>query len=102
MNAGQNANVGQNRSPPRRTAPSTVTKPEGLLSDYPLSSVLIAVGLGLAVGMVLGGILAKPTTPAASFATRAELAAEQFGRQALSAITGVLPQSLSKHIPSQG
>src|SRR6478672_8479408 len=100
MSDGKRTNVGQNRSPGGRTAASAVRKPEGLVSDYPLSSVLIAVGLGLAVGVVLGGILGKPATPAASFGKRAELAAEQFGRQALSAITGVLPQSLSKPIPS--
>jgi hypothetical protein len=100
MNAGQKTNLGQNRSPPGRTVASAVTKPEGLVSDYPLSSVLIAVGLGLAVGVVLGGMLGRPTTPAASFGKRAELAAEHLGRQMLGTIAGVLPESLSKHIPS--
>ena len=100
MSDRQKTSGGQNKSPPRRTVARAVEKPDGLVSDYPLSSVLIAVGLGLAVGVVLGGILGRPTTPAPSFGKRAELAAEQFGRQALSAITGVLPQSLSKHIPS--
>ena len=100
MSAGQKTKLGQNRSPAGQTTASAITKPEGVVSDYPLSSVIVAVGLGLAVGVVLGGILGKPTTHAASFGKRAELAAEQFGRQMLGAIAGVLPESLSKHIPS--
>jgi hypothetical protein len=100
MSAGQKTKLGQNRSPAGQTVASPITKSEGLVSDYPLSSVLIAVGLGLAVGVVLGGILGRPTTPAPSFTKRAELAAENVGRQMLGAIAGVLPESLSKHMPA--
>jgi len=100
MIAGQKTNLGQNRSPTARTTASAVTKPEGLVSDYPLSSVLVVVGLGLAVGVVLGSILGRSPTPTPSLGKRAELAAEQFGRQMLGAMSGVLPDSLSKHISS--
>jgi len=47
MSAGQKTKLGQNRSPAGQTVASPITKSEGLVSDYPLSSVLIAVGLGL-------------------------------------------------------
>jgi hypothetical protein len=92
--------TGQNRSAIGRTVANAVTKPEGLVSDYPLSSVLVVVGLGLAVGVVLGSILGRPAPPGPSFGQRAELAAEHLGRQMLGAIAGVLPESLSKHMPS--
>lgn len=100
MSTGQKRSIGQNRSPTGRTVASAVTKPEGLVSDYPLSSVLVAVGLGLAVGVVLGSILGRPATPNPSFVQRTELAAGNLGRQMLGAIAGVLPESLSKHIPT--
>jgi len=100
MSTGQKRSVGQNRSPTGRTVANAVTKSEGLISQYPLSSVLVVVGLGLAGGVVLGSILGGPATPGPSFGQRAEVAAEHLGRQMLGAIAGVLPESLSKHIPS--
>src|SRR4029453_13705645 len=51
MSTGQKKNSGQNRTPTRRTMANTVTNPEGLVSHYPLSSVLVVFGLGLAVGV---------------------------------------------------
>ena len=100
MSAGQKKSVGQNRSLTGRTVANAVTKPKGLVSDYPLSSVLVVVGLGLAVGVVVGGILGRPVAPGPSFVQRTELAAGNLGRQMLGAIAGVLPESLSKRIPS--
>jgi hypothetical protein len=98
MSIGQKRRVRQNRSPRGRTVANTVMKPEGLVSDYPLSSVLVVVGLGLAVGMVLGSILGRHATPGPSFVQRTELAAGNLGRQMLGAMAGALPESLSKHI----
>ena len=100
MSAGQKTKLGQNRSPAGQTVASPITKSEGLVSDYPLSSVLVVVGLGLAAGVVLGSILGRSLTPTPSLGKRAELAAEQFGRRMLNAMSGVLPDSLSKHISS--
>src|SRR4029079_11927533 len=100
MSTGQKKIVGQNRSPIGRTAANAVTESEGLVSNYPLSSVLVVVGLGLAVGVVVGSILGRPAAPGPSFVQRTGLAAGNLGRQMLGAIAGVLPESLSKHIPS--
>ena len=100
MSIGQKKSVGQNRSPTGRTVGNAVKKSEGLVSDYPLSSILVVVGLGLAVGVVLGSILGRPATPGPSYLQRTEIAAGNLGRQMLGAIAGVLPESLSKHIPS--
>jgi len=98
MIAGQKTSSEQNRTPPGRTAANTVTKPDGVVSDYPLSSVLVVFGIGLGVGVALGSIIAGPVMPHPSFAQRTELAAEKLGRQMLDAIAGVLPESLAKHM----
>lgn len=100
MSVGQKKIIGRNRAPCSRTVANTVTRPEGLVSQYPLSSVLVVVGLGLAVGVALGSMLGRPAAPGPSFGQRAELAAGNLGRQMLGAIAGVLPESLSKHIVS--
>jgi hypothetical protein len=92
--------VGNNRSPTGPRTANVVKKPEGPVSDYPISSVLVVVGLGVAVGVVLGSILGSSPAPAPSLAKRTEVAAERLGRQMVGAIAGVLPESLSKHIPS--
>ncbi len=90
--------TGQKRKPTGPTVAHAVTKPEGLVSHYPLSSVLVVFGIGLGVGVALGSILGGPVVPPPSFGRRTELAAEKLGRQMLDAIAGVLPESLSKHI----
>lgn len=91
-------NTRQNRMPTASTKAKTVTKAEGLVSHYPLSSVLVVFGLGLGVGVALGSIIGGPVMPSPSFGKRTELAAEKLGRQLLDALAGALPESLSKHI----
>ncbi len=75
-----------------------ITASEGLVSHYPLSSVLVVFGVGLGVGVALGNLLGGPSQSRPSLGQRTELAAEKLGRQMLEAIAGVLPESLSKHI----
>jgi hypothetical protein len=98
MSIRQKKSIGQNRTPYGRTVATSATKPEGLVSQYPLPSVLVVVGLGLAVGVVLASILGRPAAPGPSFVQRTELAAGNLGRQMRGAIAGVLPESLSRHI----
>ena len=90
--------VGQKKRPADLTVANAVAKSEGLVSHYPLSSVLVVFGIGLGVGVAVGSILGGPVMPGPSFGKRTELAAEKLGRQMLDAIAGVLPESLSKHI----
>ena len=80
------------------TVAQAVAKAEGLVSHYPLSSVLVVFGVGLGVGVALGSILGGPDTPRPSFGKRTELAAEKIGRQVLDSIAGVLPESLAKYV----
>ena len=77
--------------------PAQVTA-TGLVSDYPLSSVLVIFGIGLGAGVVLGNFLSGPVPSRPSLGRRTEQAAEQFGRQMLDAMAGVLPASVAKHI----
>lgn len=69
-----------------------------LTAENPASSVLVAFGIGLGVGVALGSILAGPLTHSPTFTERTELAAEKLGRQIMDAIAGVLPESLAKHV----
>jgi hypothetical protein len=96
MNIAQKKSFGPNRATIGRKA----AKPNGVVSHYPLSSVLVVFGLGLGVGVALASILGGPTTAIPSFRRRAELAAENLGRQMRGAIVGILPESVSKHIAS--
>jgi hypothetical protein len=98
MSIGQKARVGQNRTPSGRGMAPSATKPEGLVSHYSLSSFLVVFGLGLGIGVAVGCVLAGPTPPHPSLGQRAEQAAGNFGRQMLGAVSGVLPESVAKHI----
>ena len=89
MSTAQKQNIGQNKTP-------TAANP--VVSHYPLSSVLVVVGLGLAVGVAVGSVLGGPVTPRPSLGQRTGLAAEKLGRRMLDSIAGVLPESISKHI----
>jgi hypothetical protein len=95
---GNEMSTGQQKMPNRTTVAKAAAESDGLVDANPLSSVLIVFGIGLGVGVALGCMLTGPTAPRATFAQRTELAAEKFGRRMLDAMSGVLPQSLSKHI----
>ena len=90
--------VGQNRTPTGRTAAQSATRPAGMVSHYPLPSVLVVFGLGLGIGVAVACLIAGPTPRPPSLGQRAEQAAGNFGRQMLGTIAGVLPESLAKHI----
>jgi hypothetical protein len=98
MSIEQKTNLGPYRTPTGRTVANSPAKPEGLVSHYPLSSVLVVFGVGLGIGVAVGCVLAGPATPHPSLGHRAEQAAGNFGRQMLGAISGVLPESLANHI----
>jgi len=60
--------------------------------QYPVAAVLTVFGLGLGLGAALGAALAGP-----SRAERDEQnAMERFGREALHAVAGVLPESVTR------
>jgi hypothetical protein len=98
MSTKQKMNSRRNRLPTSISVKNTAADLDGLVSQYPLSSVLVVFGIGLGVGVALGKILSEPLMPRPSLGQRTELAAEKLGRQMRDAIAGVLPESLSKHI----
>jgi hypothetical protein len=77
---------------------SAMAYSQGMVSEHPMSSVLVVFGIGLGVGVAIGSMLCSASAPPPSIGQRAELAAEKLGRQMLDAITGVLPQSIARHV----
>lgn len=71
---------------------------DGIVTQNPMSSVLVVFGIGFGVGVALGTILAGPMIHSPTFTERTELAAEKLGRQIMDAIAGALPESLSRHL----
>jgi hypothetical protein len=71
---------------------------DGVIGHYPFSSALVVFGIGLGVGVAIGRLFVAPSPPP-SFGRRAELAAERVGRQILDAVSGVVPESLARHLP---
>ncbi len=91
-------NIGQKNVSSGTNGPPTVTIPDSVVGHYPLTAVLVVFGFGLGIGVALGSILGGPVMPRPSLGRRTGLAAEKLGRQMLDALSGVLPESLSKHI----
>lgn len=88
----------QMKRPSGPTVARAATKPQGLASHYPLSSVLVVFSIGLGVGVALGSLLGGHVVPRPLLGQRTGLAADKLGRQMLDAMAGVLPESLAKHI----
>ena len=104
MSTGQKRNQSQNPTQKRQTEGPAVHvvensggMPRQVIEQHPMSTALVAFGIGLGVGVVLGCMLTTPAEPP-SFGQRAEHAAEKLGRQVLDAITGALPQSIARHV----
>lgn len=72
------------------------TAPRELVEEYPLSSTLIAFGVGVGVGVLIGQSLTG------SLAHRGEtdsLSMEKLGRQVCNALRSSLPESISSYLP---
>jgi hypothetical protein len=71
--------------------------PRELVEEYPMSSTLVAFGVGLGIGVLLGhslsGSIGGRTLPEAS-------TMEKLGRQAFEALRSSIPEALSRHLPS--
>jgi hypothetical protein len=91
-------NYEQRKTSSSRSAASDRCTTTGVINDYPISSVLILFGAGLGAGVALVSLMSGPANSRPILGPRAEFAAEQVGRQLLSALAGVLPESLAKHI----
>jgi len=70
--------------------------PREWVGEHPLPSTLIAFGVGVGFGVVLGHSLASSM----SSHSQAECSTmEKFGRQALEALRGAVPDSVSRYMP---
>lgn len=103
MSTGQRKNIRQNSNKPtRQDEPNSAAKAtaleSGMVSNYPMPTALVMFGIGIGVGVALGSLIGAQVAPPRSFGQRAELAAEKLGRQVLDALTGVLPQSVVRHV----
>jgi hypothetical protein len=68
--------------------------PREWVEEYPLSSTLVAFGVGLGIGVFLGQSLSgSRARPSASMI-------EKLGEQVLQAVRSSIPESFSRHLPS--
>ena len=62
------------------------------VSEYPLSSVLITMGLGFGAGMLLASLIAPPPRRR-TYLEQAGNRVEELGHRVLDAVSGYLPRS---------
>jgi hypothetical protein len=62
------------------------------VSEYPLSSVLITMGLGFGAGMLLASLIAPPPRRK-TYLEQAGNRVEELGHRVLDAVSGYLPRS---------
>ncbi len=66
-----------------------------MVEEYPITSTVVAFGVGMAAGLLVGHLLAEPVSrlwePEPS-------TMEKFGRHVYDAIKGSLPESLGRHL----
>jgi hypothetical protein len=65
-----------------------------MVGEHPVSATLIAFGIGLGIGVLIGTSLAEPAHRDRTMAEKAE----QIGREMVDAMMRVLPESMAKHM----
>jgi hypothetical protein len=71
-------------------------KPAEMVQEYPISTTLVAFGIGLGVGLLIGQSLTE------SFGSRSHASSskmEAFGRQMCDALRTSLPEAISQYLP---
>lgn len=71
----------------------TMEKPSEMVKEYPVSSMLLAFGVGLGVGVVIAQACAGPLM---SYVHPEPSMTEKLSRQIYDAVANVIPQSLSR------
>jgi hypothetical protein len=89
--------ISEQKQKPARNAARAQENSSGVVSDYPMSSVLVVFGVGIWAGVALGSLLCGSATPP-TLGRRTEQVSEHLGRQLLNAIEGVLPASMAKQL----
>jgi hypothetical protein len=68
------------------------------VEEYPLSSTLVAFGVGLGIGVLLGQTLSGSFGGSRNRPDPSTM--EKLGEQVLHALRRSIPESLSRHLPS--
>lgn len=72
-------------------ASECVTESKDVLAEYPMSSVMVAFGLGFATGLALIALLSSD-----GHASRHENTAHRVGQHLLDAMSNVLPETIAR------
>jgi len=96
MRRGQSGNAGQGAS---STFEEWTSAPGEFVQEYPASSILVAFGIGLGLGVIVGHSLSDSMTSTGSGRRSVERSMESFGRQVCEALRSSLPESVSRHLP---
>jgi len=97
---GQGAGAGAGRSQSgSSTFEEWTSAPTEFVQEYPASSILVAFGIGLGLGVIVGHSLSDAMTPSSSSRRNVERSMESFGRQVCEALRSSLPESVSRHLP---
>jgi hypothetical protein len=73
---------------------------EELVASHPAASALVAFGVGLGIGLLLGSSIAHSTDRRRSAAWVDRRKAEKFGRQMLDSLVDFLPEPLASRLGS--
>lgn len=73
--------------------PDSLKQPTEMVKEYPVSSVMVAFGVGLGIGLLVGQALAAPL---ASWVEPEPSMAQRVGRQVMDVVGRVMPASLSR------
>jgi len=93
---GQGGNGGQGAS---STFEEWTSAPTEFVQEYPASSILVAFGIGLGLGVIVGHTLSDSMTTTGSSRRNVERSMESLGRQVCEALRSSLPESVSRHLP---
>jgi hypothetical protein len=77
---------------PATRVQQALEEPVALVKEYPFSSMLVLFGVGMGVGVLLSQTLC---TPLLHMAQAEPSVAERLGRQIMSAVHQVVPQSMT-------
>lgn len=89
----RNRNARQGQGQEQGQIAGMMAKPGELVSEYPVSSVLMVFGVGLAVGFVLSGAICESFQPP-------ETTTQRWGRQMYDTFSHMVPETVSRRFSS--
>jgi hypothetical protein len=74
--------------------PASLSDPRELVQEYPVSSTLLAFGVGLGVGILVGQTVASAFTPDPTPTSRLDA----LSQQVYNAVRNAIPEALGRHL----